>query len=83
MGIIGKKFTEISREPLRGDKRFRFLCPEDMPSEQLAPPAAVHFPFFGFHSRAIFFACSTCAGVIILAMPSRFLAAPSFSLASV
>lgn len=44
---------------------------------------AVHFPFFGFHSRAIFCACSTWAGVIREPMASRFLAAPSRSLASV
>jgi len=44
---------------------FGFFRSEDVPPEQFAPLAVLHFSCFGFHSLANFFASASWAGVIL------------------
>ena len=58
-----------------GGVGFGFFRSENVSSGQFAPLTAVHFSFFGFHSRANFCASAIRAGAILEAMNSRFLGA--------
>jgi hypothetical protein len=63
--------TETEQETFAHRTFSLFLKSEDVPPERFAPQTTGHFSFFGFHSRAIFYACSTRVGVIMEGVATR------------